>query len=216
MAGTGEAVTQVLAAEGRSSRQLAGAGMGAGSRAQVAMSKVAWVPTGELGQEEWICAGRKFGTVSRCAQWWIGDWLRYGSAKWGEKYVEAARITGYDIGTLRNYASVAGQFDSSLRSDKLTWSHHFLLAPCSPEERSFWIARAETERLSVADLRIELRANRRGGRPESEGALPETPTSDPGGGAAAVSCSNDDLGGRQATPTVICPHCGRTVEVGAS
>ena len=68
-------------------------------------------------------------------------------------------------------AWVAAQFDLSLRSDKLSWSHHVLLAPLDPEDQRHWIERAEGERLSVADLRLELRANgpgETGQRPRSK------------------------------------------------
>jgi hypothetical protein len=127
-----------------------------------ALSKVAWIPRKDLGQAEWLATGRRLGAIGRCSQWWIGDWIRYGSARWGEKYAEAARITGYDVASLRNMAWVASQFDLSLRSDKLTWSHHVLLAPLESDEKQHWLDRAVEERLSVADLRIELRGRRQG------------------------------------------------------
>lgn len=138
-----------------------------GKRPSGAISKVAWVPQEKMEHAEWIAAGRRLGAIGRCSQWWIGDWIRYGNAKWGEKYVEAARVTGYDVASLRNMAWVASRFDLSLRNDTLTWSHHVLLAPLEPEEQRRWLQRATEERFSVADLRIELRARReRGGRGE--------------------------------------------------
>jgi hypothetical protein len=152
-----------------------------------AISKVAWVPPSGLGQAEWLSAGRRLGAIGRCSQWWIGDWIRYGNARWGEKYTEAARVTGYDVASLRNMAWVASQFDPSLRSDKLSWSHHVLLAPLEQDEQRQWIARAVEQRLSVADLRLELRAQRRGGEervPAGEGSRPA-----------------EEEGG-------VCPHCG--------
>jgi hypothetical protein len=152
-----------------------------------AISKVAWIPQSELGQAEWLAAGRRLGAIGRCSQWWIGDWIRYGTSRWGEKYAEAARVTGYDVASLRNMAWVASQFDLSLRSDKLTWSHHVLLAPLESEEQQYWLDRAHRERLSVADLRLELRASR-GGSPS---------------GASDKSASD----GSETEPAV-CPHCG--------
>lgn len=131
-------------------------------RAPGAVSKVAWIPQADLGQNEWLSTGRRLGAIGRCSQWWIGDWVRYGASRWGERYAEAARVTGYDVASLRNMAWVASRFDLSLRSDKLTWSHHVLLAPLEVEQQSYWLDRAEQERLSVADLRVELRAHERG------------------------------------------------------
>ena len=153
-----------------------------------AISKVAWIPQAELGQAEWLAAGRRLGAIGRCSQWWIGDWIRYGTSRWGEKYAEAARVTGYDVASLRNMAWVAAQFDLSLRSDKLTWSHHVLLAPLESEEQQYWLDRAQEERLSVADLRLELRAARGGGT-----------------GAGANQGGSDRV--EEAAPAV-CPHCG--------
>ncbi|HEU4943775.1 MAG TPA: hypothetical protein VFT10_01295 [Solirubrobacterales bacterium] len=154
-----------------------------------AISKVAWMPRGEIAHAEWLATGRRLGAIGRCSQWWIGDWIRYGTAKWGEKYAEAARVTGYDVASLRNMAWVASRFDLSLRSDKLTWSHHVLLAPFEPDEQRHWLQRAEVERLSVADLRVELR-----GLGEGDRKL-----------LADVTAAAPDDADR------VCPHCGHTL-----
>lgn len=158
-------------------------------RTRNALSKVAWVPQRDLGHSEWLATGRRLGAIGRCSQWWIGDWIRYGTARWGERYVEASRITGYDVATLRNMAWVASQFELSLRSDNLTWSHHVLLAPLEPDEQRHWLARASEERLSVADLRLELRAARNGS--EKPVAVEEE---------AAETTPEGEV--------VVCPRCG--------
>jgi hypothetical protein len=149
-----------------------------------------------LEHPEWIAQGRQLGALGRCSQWWVGDWIRYGNKKWGEKYAEAARITGYDVGSLRNMASVAACFDLSLRSDKLSWSHHVLLAPLARDEQIYWINRSIEERFSVADLRLELRTSLR--------AASMSPT-------ATFSPPLPD----ERTPLVlpiVCPSCGHTIE----
>jgi hypothetical protein len=161
---------------------------------------VAWIPSDKLEQPEWAAVGRRFGTVARCSQWWIGDWIRYGVAAWGEKYAEAARITGYDTGTLRNMAWVASQFDLSLRNDKLSWSHHALLAPLTIEEKRSWLARAARDRLSVADLRAELRGGRSQPRPGSA----------PGRRGGEATPADDEP---TAAASVTCPHCGHAVDL---
>ncbi len=158
---------------------------------------VAWTPSGELERRDWLEAGRRIGEISRCSQWWVGDWLRYGNRRWGDGYTEAAKITGYDPATLRNLAWVASQVDLSLRSDKLTWSHHALVAPLEPEDQRHWLALAERERMSVADLRIELRAAERGERDAGEDvAEPQL----------------DAMDGQEG---LICPHCGHIVPLPA-
>jgi hypothetical protein len=167
-------------------------GDAAGRRAS-GLSKVAWLPPSELGPAEWLSTGRRLGAIGRCSQWWIGDWIRYGTSRWGEKYVEAARVTGYDVASLRNMAWVAAQFDLSLRSDKLSWSHHVLLAPLEREQQQRWIARAVEEGLSVADLRLELRARGNGGGKGQEAAGDGSPEQGEG----------------------ICPHCGHKLSKSA-
>lgn len=148
------------------------------------------MPQRDLGHSDWLAAGRRLGAIGRCSQWWIGDWIRYGTARWGEKYAEAARVTGYDVASLRNMAWVASRFELSLRNDKLTWSHHVLLAPLGVDEQRAWLRRASEERLSVADLRLELRALRDGGGKRS--------------GAATEAASGNG------EPDV-CPHCGHSL-----
>jgi hypothetical protein len=100
-------------------------------------------------------------------------------------------------------AWVSSQFDLSLRSDKLTWSHHALLAPLCLEEKQRWIERAGEARLSVADLRVELRAERAGLRgqvAEVGGPHVGEPSAEPGGVEAE---------------RVVCPNCGQEVPVAA-
>ena len=98
------------------------------------------------------------GVLGRTSSWWIGDWVRYGTAKWGAKYTLAAKITGYDVHTLENMAYVASRFPFSLRREDLSWSHHFVVAALTRDEQKYLLDFASARRLSVRDLRIELKA----------------------------------------------------------
>jgi len=88
-------------------------------------------------------------------------------------------------------AWVASQFDLSLRSDKLTWSHHVLLAPLDADEQKRWLEHAQDQRLSVADLRAELR---RTSGAEAKALEPST--------AEAPSNPRNQ----------VCPHCGQKLD----
>jgi hypothetical protein len=133
--------------------------VGVRRQANIGITPVGWVPPDDhMDLPQWVAVGRRLGRISRGNQWWLGDWLRYGAAKWGEKYVEAAKITGYDVRSLANMASLAGCFEMSRRRDNLTWSHHAVVAALDPDEQDRWLDMAAAERLSVADLRIELRS----------------------------------------------------------
>jgi hypothetical protein len=157
---------------------------------QAAISSVGWAPNGDLDHPGWIAAGRRLGSVGRCSQWWVGDWLRYGTTRWGEKYVEAARITGYDPKSLRNIAYVASRYELSRRRDNLFWSHHAELAMLDPAEQDEWLDRSSRDRLSVSDLRTELRAGDRGTK--------NRPNEDPTAGQL---------------PCIACPNCGHSVPI---
>jgi hypothetical protein len=162
------------------------------------VSALGWDAPHELEYNRWVLEGRRIGVMSRGSPWWIGDWLLYGTARWGERYVAAAKITGYDTKTLRNMRYVASRFDVSLRKDNLTWSHHALLAGLDRVSQRSWLARAVSERMSVEDLRIELRAERRHGVREPTDARML---------AAGTGAT------RPGDSTVTCPRCGDRIPV---
>lgn len=156
-------------------------------RAANAMSGVAWVPQGPLGEDEWLATGRRLGAITRGSRWWLGDWAHHGASQWGDRYSEAARASGCDRATLRSLAWIAARVDRSVRNEKLSWDHHVLVASLGPEEQKHWLDRAEQERFSPADLKLELRSGRQGDRegPDADGA-------------------DEARDGSEAT----CPHCG--------
>jgi hypothetical protein len=143
----------------------------------------------EIGYSDWVFEGRRIGAMGRGSPWWVGDWLLYGSARWGERYAEAVKITGYDTKSLRNMRYVASRFEMSLRRDGLSWSHHALLAAFDADEQRHWLDRSVVDKLSVDDLRLELRSARRG----RYGA--------PGNDEAAA-------GKNEAPAALVCPECG--------
>jgi hypothetical protein len=155
-----------------------------------------WEPPEQLDRAGWLATGASLAEFGRVNNWWVGDWIRYGAARWGEKYVEAARITGLDGKTLRNIAYVASRFDVSRRRDNLTWTHHAEVAALAPEQQDSWLEQALELRLSPGDLRLELRSAQRGLRP---------------GGDVTESITSS----REPAPGVTCPHCGGLVPLPA-
>jgi hypothetical protein len=135
---------------------------------------VAWIPGEDIDVHDWVLAGKRLGSMTRCSQWWLGDWIRYGASRWGEKYREASRITGYDIQSLRNISWVAGRVEVSRRRDDLTWSHHAEISALDPEEQDKWLDLASREKMSVSDLRVELRAAKREGKASAPSTASET------------------------------------------
>ena len=121
------------------------------------VTPVSWQPGHAISLSQWVADGQRLGAIGRGVNWWLGDWLRFGNAKFGERYVRASRITGYDVQTLMNMVYVASRFEAERRRERLSWSHHAELAALEPDDQEQWLTRAEEERLSVRDLRGELR-----------------------------------------------------------
>lgn len=157
------------------------------------VTPVSWQPGHAISLSQWVADGQRLGAIGRGVNWWLGDWLRFGNTKFGERYVRAARITGYDVQTLMNMVYVATRFESGRRHERLSWSHHAELAALEPELQDQWLIRAEEERLSVRDLRAELRRVLRSGEQEAIAAQS-------GDEAASVSVPTESQH--------VCPHCG--------
>lgn len=167
-------------------------------RAPADLTQVAWSPRAELGLAEWSAVGRRFGEIGRCSQWWLGDWINYGNQRFGERYTRAVKLTGYDVQSLMNMVYVASRFEIYRRREDLSWSHHSTLAALDVDSQEYWLERASVDKLSVADLRVELRGRRRA--LEAPGhAGGDTPSEEqPPQAAVAVNA-------------LVCPNCGGSV-----
>ncbi len=90
---------------------------------------------------------------------WLGDALAYGGAGGRGLIAECAEAAGFDPGTLRNAKMVCLRIPVSCRHDALSWTHHCEvgLAFADPDEIERWLATAEAEALSTADLRRRVR-----------------------------------------------------------
>lgn len=164
---------------------------------------VAWIPERDLDVNEWARIGQRLGVMARCNQWWIGDWICYGDAKYGEKYSRAAKLTGYDVQTLTNYVYVATCFsDVGRRRETLSWSHHEAVAPLEPADQDNWLTLAAGLKWAVKDLRDELRARRAGrGTNSVEGQAKTDQVEE-----QLARDKHSQAGGH-----VDCPHCGQPI-----
>lgn len=140
---------------------------------------------------EWSRAVHQLGVMDRCSPWWIGDCIRYGNAKFGEKYSRAAKLTGYDPQTLMNRVYVASRFEISRRRENLSWSHHDQLAALPQDQQEYWLDRAIAESLTRADLRLELRSRKR-----VQDVSSDTPS---------------EAEKHEEVATIACPNCGHQI-----
>lgn len=103
--------------------------------------------------EDWRRVGERLRDTQQSLMWWVGDWLRFGEHKHGVTYAEAAELTGYKEQSLRTAVWLSGQFDVSMRINKLTWNHHRHAASLPPDKRSEALQRAADEGLSTRALK---------------------------------------------------------------
>jgi len=114
-------------------------------------------PIGNPTYDEWLDCSNTLYLLEGSIQWALGDWLNYGESKWGEKYAQAVEDTGYYNQTLRDDKWVSSRIDLSLRKDNLTFSHHKEVASLEPDEQEELLDRAESDNLTVRQLRDAVR-----------------------------------------------------------
>jgi hypothetical protein len=106
--------------------------------------------TAELTFEEWSDLATTIGDAARSIGFIIGDWLVYGqrtcsaptdfpTRRWTPPPTARLAATGLDRSTLQNYAYVSRSVPYSLRSERLSWEHHRLLAKLPEDKQRDWI-----------------------------------------------------------------------------
>ncbi len=140
---------------------------------------------------DWRRMGERLRDTQQSLMWWVGDWLRFGERKHGVTYADAAELTGYKEGSLRTAVWMAGQFDLSMRIDKLTWHHHRHAASLSPAKRSEALQRAVDEDLSTRQFKalVSEMNQTKPPKPEPKPSEPtqQTPQASPEPSAAPVA-----------------------------
>lgn len=133
---------------------------------------------GQIDEDDWLAVGGALRRLQSSLQWLIGDWLLVGEREWGVTYEKVAALTGYDVATLRDCAYVSSHVRMSIRIDKLSWTHHRLIAALPEDEQRQWLkwAASQPKRPSVAALRaalqgVELAGPKRGVDRLTDGAL---------------------------------------------
>jgi hypothetical protein len=171
----------------------------------IELSTVGWRAGNDLPYEDWLRHGARLGVAARSAGWWLGDWLRYGTAHYGAKYTAAVRVTGYDRQTLMNMVYVASRFEPHRRREHLSFSHHAELAALDACEQEWWLDHASAHKLSVRDLREELGAGRGSSTLDAYANQPLALERRTRSRRAAAS--------NAPTRIATCPHCGERFAV---
>lgn len=114
----------------------------------------------EVTLDEWKLVFGSLKKIEGCVQFWIGDALAYRSQRWG-MYDDVVEETGMDKDALRKYKTVSQQIESGTRVPDLSWTHHREVASLPPEKQEKFLKKAVEEKLSVRDLREEIKKESR-------------------------------------------------------
>jgi len=106
----------------------------------------------KLSEKDWTTFGLYLRRVGKSYQWAVGDWLAYGQLRYGKSYEDAAAILGRSVKTLYNWAYACSNVEFSRRREKLTISHHSLVAPYAPSDQDQILQYALDNKLSVRGL----------------------------------------------------------------
>lgn len=113
-----------------------------------------------LKPEQWAEVGGLLRDIDVALQWMIGDWFVYGNANFNLDYETFAEEIGFSIRTLQQYKYVAENVDSSVRTEKLSFTHHQLVASLrnkndvpDVEQQRRWINQAVENRWTVKQMR---------------------------------------------------------------
>lgn len=135
---------------------------------------VEFTPTGlqlpdALPEQDWAEIGRKLLRSDQIMQWWIGDWAIFGAGderqtgwrKHGalKQFCEANGLLDR-YGDVRTKAWVSASVHLSLRRTNVDYSFFREIAPLKPKEQIKWLKKAETEEMSVGELRAQIRLSK--------------------------------------------------------
>lgn len=115
---------------------------------------------GDLSYERWEALGVALSVAQRRVAWLIADWLNYGEHAYGAKYDQAVELTGYSLGTLRNYAWTGHRVPPENRVVGVPFSAHTEVAPLPPSEQKEWLEKAAENGWKRDELRANVRAVR--------------------------------------------------------
>jgi transcriptional regulator with XRE-family HTH domain len=110
--------------------------------------------------QAWQEIGAQLLALEGGLNWWLGDWLNFGQAKYGEKYTAAIEITGRDRQNLADLAWVAGRYEPARRRESLSWTHHREVAALPSDDQDRLLDTAEREKWSVRALRESIQGKR--------------------------------------------------------
>ena len=94
--------------------------------------------------------------VSNSLPFWIGDFVNYGEATYGDKYTQVIDATDYEYTYLRNLAYICRNVPPENRNAKLGVNYHYAVARMALGDQVEMLEQAAHNKWSVGDLRAEI------------------------------------------------------------
>ncbi len=135
---------------------------------------ISWTPPDDMSFDAWEAALGSLMVAHDSLPWLLGDCLNAGKAAFGEDYSQALPDTRKAQETYRVYKWVAEKVPVVTRVTELSWSHHRAVAGLEPPEQARWLARAQTEGMSLKALTQALKPVAAPPAAESEADQPTT------------------------------------------
>jgi hypothetical protein len=111
----------------------------------------------DLSFDRYEALGRMLGRIRNATAFWIGDWLIFGEATYGEEMAQAAEVVGRTESTLQNFAWVCRHVPPARRRPRLSFTHHQYVAKFEAREQVAWLDEAERHGWASRDLLQAIR-----------------------------------------------------------
>lgn len=116
----------------------------------------------DLSYEELEAMAAFFGHVNEVSRWACFDTLLQIEMRHGDLVAQAAEATGLQPQTIENGISIARKIPKSRRRAGVFFSTHAEVAALAPADQRRWLKTAADEKLTKAELRARIRAERDG------------------------------------------------------
>lgn len=102
--------------------------------------------------DAWVNIQARLYTVQEASNWWIGDWVVFGEAHYGEAFSQG--IPDKDREHIQQCAWVAQRVSVDRRRPPhvLSWTHHRVVAGLEPEQQEQMLQQAVEQGWSVREL----------------------------------------------------------------
>jgi hypothetical protein len=111
----------------------------------------------DISGDEWLALMQRMRGLDSGVAWAVGALINHAAGTWGQTYDELVELTGYKYQTLADYAWLDGKIPFSIRIEKLSPSHHRVVAGLqTDEEKRYWLEQAAENNWSIKDFKTQL------------------------------------------------------------